>query len=240
MTEADITLIDELFAGRILSRKTVIIGNVLCLMPLVLMLVGLGLAGGAAYFGFAEDDVNGGMNPLSAGVSAFLVVIGIVIAAAAGYWGMRNVTKLANWYLRRVARREIKSRSDAIVDPDDPEALFVEIVPRRNWGKMMLETATDVGYLVVDERRREILFEGDEERMRIPGGAILSCKVEETIIGQGTTADMAYYFTIVRVQHGSGSRQLPFAYRGDLGQLGARTREQRALHLRKRIRAIME
>lgn len=45
MAFADVKPIDGMSAGRILSLKTVIIGNLLTLTPLLLMLAGLGLAG---------------------------------------------------------------------------------------------------------------------------------------------------------------------------------------------------
>jgi hypothetical protein len=235
MASADLKPVDALSAARILTRKTVLIGNVLTLTPALLMFAGLGLAGGAAYWAFPVDtpvDDSQLPNPIMGGV---LVVLGLLIAAAAAYWGLRNTTRLGNWYLRRLTRREIKSRPDGLVDPDDPEAVFVEVVPRENWTRLMLETASDVGFLLVDEGRREVRFEGDRERMRIPAAAILSCDVEETEIGEGTPGAMKYYFTVILAEHPAGVRELPFAYRGDLGQLGAQVREGRAVALRDRV-----
>jgi hypothetical protein len=102
---------------------------------------------------------------------------------------------------------------------------------------MMLDTATDVGFLLVDAAHREVLFEGDHERIRIPVGAILSCKVEQTIIGDPSLEGMKYYFTVIRARHASGPRELPFAYRGDLGTL-ARRPGTTAVALRDRIRGL--
>src|SRR5262249_20544202 len=151
----------------------------------------------------------------------------------------RNTTKIANSYLRRVARNQVRSRAERIVDPDDPNAVFVELVPRRNWSRLMLETATDVGYLVLDEGRREVLFEGDHERMRIPASTILSCETEHTLIGEGAPGSMKYFFTVLEVEDGSASRELPFSYRGDLGSLGASVRRERAVNLRNWIGDLM-
>jgi hypothetical protein len=235
MITVDVKPIDELSAGRILTLRSVIIGNVLTLTPVLLLFAGLGLAIGAAYLAFGEDVPDGGGHQLDPALGGLLIAIGLLVAAVSAYWGLRNTTKLGNWYLRRLARGEIKSRPDGIVDPDDPEAIFVEIVPRQNWNRLMLDTATDVGFLLVDESRREILFEGARERIRIPVGAILACEVEETVIGEGTSGAMKYYFTVIQAQHPSGIGELPFAYRGDLGQLGAGVRERRAAALRDRI-----
>jgi hypothetical protein len=234
-TTADVRPIDEPFAGRILTRTTVILGNALCLVPVVFMFAGLGLAGGAAYLAFDEDLGKGGEPPLDPALAWMLIAVGVVVAVASGYWGLRNSTLIGNWYLRRLARGEVLSRPDAIVDPDDPDAIFVELVPRKNWKKLMLETATDVGYLLVDEARKEVLFEGDNKRMRIPAGAIRECEVEETVIGEGTGGDMRHFFVVLVVRLESGEKDYPFAYRGDMGQLGADVRERRADALCERI-----
>jgi hypothetical protein len=238
MAAADVKPIDELFAGKILTRTNVILGNVLCLPPVLLLLAGFALAGGAAYRAFVEETP-GGAPALDPGMGALLIAVSVLAIAVSAYWGLRHPTGLADWFLRRVARSEIRSRPDGIVDPDDPEANFVEIVPRQNWKRLMLETATDIGFLAVDETRREVLFEGDRERIRIPVAAILSCEVEQTVIGEWTSSGIQYFLTVIRVQHPSGARELPFAYRGDMGQLGAEVRERRAAALRDRIWALI-
>jgi len=235
---ANIQPIDDMYAGRILSKKTVVIGNLLCLMPLLALFAGLGLAGGAGYLAFGGDGPDEPPT-ISAPVGYVLIGIGVLVAIIGGYWGLRNTTKLGNWYLRRLARSEVKSRPDEIVDPDHQEAVFVEIVPRQNWKRLMLETATDVGYLFIDEGRREVLFEGDRERMRIPAKSIADCKVEHTIIGEGTGGGMDYFFTVLQIQTDKGGLELPIAFRGDLGMLGAGIRQSRAEQLTERIRKLI-
>lgn len=200
------------------------------------MFAGLAFAGGAVYlFDPGGPDAQVGDQI----VTGIIVVIGLAIAGVSAYLGLRNTTKIANSYLRRVARNEVRSRAERIVDPDDPNVIFVELVPRRNWTRLMLETATDVGYLLLDEDRREVLFEGDRERMRIPASAILSCEAEHTLIGEGAPGSMKYYFTVLEVEDGSANRELPFSYRGDLGTLGVSVRRERAIRLRNRIWDLM-
>src|SRR4051812_23581072 len=46
----------------------------------------------------------------------------------------------SNLYLYHLAKRAIKKRPDASVKPDAPESVFVEIVPRSHWNRMMFET----------------------------------------------------------------------------------------------------
>src|SRR5262245_24012849 len=122
MTTADVTPIEEFSAGRILSTGTIIIGNLLTMVPLALMMTGIGIAGVAAMLTFAEQDVSDRWrHALPPTVGVPLIVFGVVMAALSAYWGLRNVTKLGNWYLRGLARRIIISRGDAIVDPDDAQ-----------------------------------------------------------------------------------------------------------------------
>lgn len=234
MASAEIKPIDEQYAGRILSSGNVVIGNLCCFAPVVSIFAGLGLMAASAYFLIPEGGPKDADETTQAILGGLLIFVGLIITGASAYWGLRNITKLGNWYIRRVARREIQSRPDAIVNPSDPEAIFVELVPRANWNRLMLETATDIGFLFVDESRREVLFEGDHEQMRIPESAILSCEVEEIFIG-GQPGGMKYYFTIIELE----DRELPFAYRGDMGQFGAEVRRQRARALRNRIWDLM-
>ncbi len=66
-------------------------------------------------------------------------------------------------YLRAVARSIIELRPEALFDPRDPESVCVEVVPRANWGKPMIQPATDMGMLKVDPFSSCLLFEGDRE-----------------------------------------------------------------------------
>src|SRR5207248_9419848 len=77
----------------------------------------------------------------------------------------------------------VRQRPSALVQPDDPDAVYVGIVPRENWGRVMLDTATDNGLLKIDPRRGELLFEGDQQRWRIPAASILSCELDQYALG---------------------------------------------------------
>src|SRR5262249_853269 len=52
------------------------------------------------------------------------------------------------------------------------------VVPRINWGKVMIENASDIGFLELNKKRRELIFEGDRERYWIPVESILEVKHE--------------------------------------------------------------
>ena len=101
-----------------------------------------------------------------------------------------------------LAQRESNAKNFLrLVKPGDSEALFVEIVPKLNWGKLSLETARDAGFLRVDKARREVLFEGDRERWRIPAAAITYCEMEFFVEGQGSHAARKVFYTVLRARH---------------------------------------
>jgi hypothetical protein len=102
----------------------------------------------------------------------------------------------------------------------------------------MLETATDVGFLKIDENRREILFEGDKERYRIPGPAMISCGVEPIVYGEGTSGRIIQYTTVLRAHVATGVWENPIGQRGDFGTLGAEKRHRLAEELRDKMLSI--
>ncbi len=96
-----------------------------------------------------------------------------------GFWFTQRFGNfLPAHYLRAVARSIIELRPEALFDPRDPEAVCVEVIPRANWSKPMIRTATDMGLLKVDSLARCLLFEGDHERWRIPAASLISAEVE--------------------------------------------------------------
>src|ERR1700730_16391160 len=75
-------------------------------------------------------------------------------------------------YVYNKTLAEFQNRPDSVVDLTNPDAILIEVVPRRNWGKLTLENAEDQGFLCVDTERRQLLFEGDKNRYRIPAEAV--------------------------------------------------------------------
>src|SRR5207249_4016943 len=67
--------------------------------------------------------------------------------------------------------------------PDDPECVFVAVVPRKNWTKLNLDDPSDRGFLLVDLQGQQVLFEGLRERYRIPAKALTSCEIETMDVG---------------------------------------------------------
>ncbi len=149
-----------------------------------------------------------------------------------------NPTYFSNRFLLRRTREEFSRRPKCLVDPNDPDALFSEIVPKLNWGRMMLETASDVGFLKVDAARQEILFEGDKERFRIPAEAITYCSLEFFVEGQGTHAAMKIYYVVLRANRPNEFWEVPLRERRGSGKFGARKRKKSAERLFASIQQI--
>jgi hypothetical protein len=93
----------------------------------------------------------------------------------------------ARCYLRWL-RERIERRADAVVKADDPEAFFVQIIPRENWTVTMGENASDMGLLRVDRARGELRYEGDLERWVIPADRVISFKLRTFVPPGGISA----------------------------------------------------
>ena len=150
-------------------------------------------------------------------LNIILLSIGFLLIIFSALVSMRDIK---NRWLRHVARREIKSRSDRLIDPDTPDTRFVEVVPKSNWSiKNMQENATDVGFLVIDHQNKIMLFEGDNERYRIPSKAIIKCEQDfysrsTTITKYGTRYEVRFYFVVVTMKVSEQSRvEVPFRIR---------------------------
>lgn len=238
MSFADIKPIPEHESPGILGTKTLIIGNLLTLAPALLFFGGVGLAAWDCHQ-FLLEELRPADNEPRLAAGGLLIGLGIPLAVIGALWAFRNTTWLANVYLKHYTRQVIGSRPEALVQPNDPEAVFVEIVPPENC-RLMLETATDVGFLKIDSERREVLFEGGLERMRIPAGAVHKCGVARTVFGPGTGSAVKYFFVRLAVRLPDETREIQFAPRGDFGQWGAGVREQRCRSLQERILKMAE
>ena len=236
---ADIRPVESPFNHKIMTVRSMIIRNLLILFISLLFFGGEASALLGLYRWLPDNPGANADNSEKIPLYIFMIALGVPLAVVGGFLGLRKPSCLATWYLRNQARRELRSRPNPIVDPEDPEAIFVEVVPRKNWGRMMLETATDVGFILVDPARQELRFEGDCETYRIPGGAILSCEVEEFTQGQGTAGSVSFYPTVIRANHASGTWEAPVLKRGDVGSSGNDQRLERAQDLCAKIRSII-
>jgi hypothetical protein len=234
---ASITDVPPRIAGKVLTRGATVMGNVLTLSSLLLVLAGLGLAAwGVITISFAFD-AHRPTSP-SAILGWAMVAVGAPLGAVSAFVGLRNPSVFGNRYLRRRTRAEFDLRHDRIVNPSDPAAVFIEVVPRVNWGRATLETATDVGYLLVDPRGGQVLFEGDNQRWRIPASSVLEVTAEPATAGQGTIGEVPHYMCVVRVGAPAAATELCFCPRQTGWRLSKDHRERVAMELARQIAAL--
>ena len=110
-------------------------------------------------------------------------------------------------FMLRQTRHAFELRPNPAVNMNDPDLFFVDIIPRINWGKQMMENATDIGFLQLDKTRRELRFEGDRERYWIPAESILEIKHEfwaESVQHQLQKAPSLNHVIVVRAMTASG------------------------------------
>jgi hypothetical protein len=185
----------------VLSKPAIVMCNVITLMVLVVLFGCIGIGVWGLYF---LDQ-----HRWDAGVT--LVAIGAIGTAISGFIGLRNPSLMSNRYLRARLNARLAMRPDRIITlVQADQSDFVEIVPRANWGKAMLETATDVGLLRIDERKREVHFEGDRERYRIPLAAIVDCHTEAAVT---PGSPVPYHMLVLNVRTREGVREIPIAPR---------------------------
>jgi hypothetical protein len=190
-------------SGRVLNSMNTWIAAGLTLAP-----IPMGLAGGIGGLVAAASLYD--KIPVAAGACA---IAGLTCGAASVFTIVAFQHFLANRYLRWVARQAFAGRVDLLVRPDDVETDFVDVIPRINWGAAMLEPATDMGFFKIDHTRRELLFEGDSKRYRIPFAAVTACQVEEYALGREKWEADLHFVTVLGFQTENGPRELPLAGR---------------------------
>ena len=217
-------------AGKIMTRKTVLIGNAFALFGLIGIFGGIGFLVWGGMTAFPDHPPEDGISPTTKEIGIALMILGGLLACSALVGMVTDTSFLGNRYLRKLLHREIARRTSVQVEPADPDALFVEIVPKLNWGKMMLENASDVGLLLLDRSKRELRFEGDNERWRIPASAITHCEVEEFVYRQGEGKTRRYY-VVLRANHRNGFWEAPVRERGGSGmRSGQQKKKARRLY----------
>ena len=232
---ADIQTVPPEFAGRVLTAKTKWICAGIAFGALFAMFAGIGLLAWGATIALPDAKSKRIATPTEKIVGTSMMVVGGLSFFGIGATFFVDPSWLSNRYLLGRVKTEFARRGSHLVAPTDPQATFVEIVPKINWGKLKLENASDVGLLRLDKERREILFEGDNEYCRVPVAAVTSCEVEVFVEGQGSHAATPIYYTVVRAQQPSGLWEAPIRKRGSTGKFAAKRRKRWAEELRAEI-----
>lgn len=226
---------------RVFTKTNTAIAICLSLFPLVTLLCGIGLLIAAWWFWPANlaDTTRVIVALTSLATGGVAALFGLVVTYV-------NVDYFNMQYCLAMARNEIAMRPGAIVDPRDPQSVFVDVVPRERWTDIVADKASDGGFLLVDESRRQLLFEGIKQRYRIPAAAILHCEAEPT---QPQAGRFALYATVVQAHAADGAGdggnalgvwEVPFMVRPtSFTRFSGAFRRQSCQELAERIRRLM-
>jgi hypothetical protein len=218
--------------NKVLTRGMIWKGNIFAFAGLFSFLGGFGFV---AWGAFILDKAASGSAAQIAGIALCslggLMVLTVLVAMFV------DTSFGGNRMLRNAFRSELARRSSLFVEPTDPDAVFIEIVPKLNWGKMMLDNASDIGLFVVDKSRKELRFEGDKERWRIPAASITGCQIEYFVHGQGAGAQKLYY-VVLRATRKEGFWEAPIRERRGSGLLSSK-RKKAAKQLAAKIEEIL-
>jgi hypothetical protein len=231
---ARIEAVDPLYAGTVLTRRNAVIQTII---GVVSIFGGFGLA-------FAPAGVLYSLEPKPPDW-VFGVAVGWLFACLVLnlFWILCFPTYLTSKFMLRQTRSAFEYRPDPAVDLKNPELIFVDIVPRINWGKQMMENATDMGFLELKKSRRELIFEGDRERYWIPVESILEIKHEfwaEAIQHQLQASPTLHHHIVVRAMTAEGPWETWFSLRqNSFRMLTAKRRLADAQELESKIRELM-
>lgn len=190
--------------GLIYTHATKIIN----LLMVLAFPVGIALGVGMVFWGVSIIRNSGGAsNGVSLVLGGGLCLAGAVTAVVVSAIGLQNPSAVVNRILCRKFRRAIERRPDRWVDTG-PDIVLVEYTPRDRWVSVALDTAADVGFLRYDPLKKEIRFEGDHERWRIPVASIVECREEKLHL-----QNIAISFLVLQIVLPEGRRELPLSLR---------------------------
>lgn len=235
---ASVRAIEPEYAGQIMSKRNLAIGQLLTLIPIFIQLPSCVLTIAAFISLFPGENDPKLFSHVPKQQLHQMLDIGLGLMIVSSIWGLGFSSRLRVKYLQAVAKREIKRRLDAIVQPD-AQSQFVRIIPRENWNRAMFKEEKDCGLLLVDPVRREIRFEGDNERYCIPADALLSCDVGKSVFTSAAKPTAPGYFMVVlRAQTNSGIWEAPVAPWISTSIFNSNSRKRAAEALQAKIKAL--
>lgn len=192
----------------VFTKWNIFMVSMLVLIPAIALLSGLGLVAVGVMLLLPKLDPSSAFDFLAnipPNLGWPIGVAGLALVGYGIYASVRRTTSARDRYFYRKTLQIVQHRSRLAFDPEGDKAMFVELVPRERWQKLMLETATDFGFLCIDERRRKIDFEGDHRRITIPMQA-LSLLTAYALPGQ-----VLHVVVIIVVNDGETEMELPFS-----------------------------
>ena len=225
-------------AARILSKGHRTVSLLLGFIPVYFTLAGLALMGISFPVVLKDTSFRPPIFlPEHQALEVFIAGGFITLASIALVSTLPNIGEV---YLRRIARSAIRRRPGIIVNPDAKDSLFVDVVPRSNWNPFKLEKASDTGFLAVDLERREVRFEGDLQRYRIPAESMCSCTLEKYVAmkNAGPRAT-GYWLVVIRAYNAKGVWESPFVIRCLKGGSQTKTPPNATKDLHARISSLL-
>jgi hypothetical protein len=235
---ADIRPVEAEFAGKILTKGRVATNySIRAVLP-ICHLAGIGMIACVFPTVFPNDGARS-LLELPVSEARLVFAIGAAIFVVTAFCGLLFPKLLSGSYLYFTVKRQIARRQSAIVRPGGG-SVYVDIIPRENWNRLMWENAADIGFLRVDTARREILFEGDNQRCRIPAVAVLSCELEKSLYTAAARPDSpGLWVVVIRASTPDGVWEAPVMPRLFKRRVTPKRRLQVAQDLRKAIQAIL-
>jgi hypothetical protein len=236
---ADIRPIEAGSEGRILSKGNITMVYLIALATTAIQFAGVALFVCAMMTLFPSETNPKPFQNLPKPEVEIIMVVGAVLAVVTTFFGLVCPNRLSGAYLLAKAKHILRNRRDAIVQPEQ-DSLWVDIIPRTNWNRLMLENATDAGFIRVDTARREILFEGDRERYRVPADAVISCELAWMGYAQnGNPKASRFCLVVLRANGPNGLWEAPIMPRIYKHRAGRSTRTKAAEALQSKIREIL-
>jgi len=181
---AEVTPVPEPFRQRVRGPGYKAKVNLIELHPLVCFFGGIALAA-LGVWQLAEANWP---------IGAALLAAGVPIAIWGVYVALCCTSATSNRWIEHRLRYEIGQRNDSLIDPHDPESIYVSLIPREHFRRVRWTYASDLLLLKIDAARRQVLLEGDSDRYRIPADAIARCDIRPF-----TIIDPAKQFWTVRL-----------------------------------------
>lgn len=205
---------------RLLSTSQAVIRDTIGVGPIVLALIGAIAVGVFLFLNWSDTSILGRClyigGALGAIVLAFvyLVMVGQFLGAAYGIG---------------LARRNLRTRPNAIVGGTGEDLIAIEIFNRESWTSVFAMSA-DYGFLKIDRQQSRLLFEGKKFRWSLPITALTGCRIEESIVGsEGDTAAERRYYVVIEAAKGDEHWEAGMIYtRTEMGSDTAESRYKRA------------
>ena len=206
--------------GPLLGPGQIAVQVFIALGPLLTALIGAIVVGVVLFRNWAVLSV---LDKSLYGGCAFIAVV------AALYYLVLIGQFIAAGYGIRAARDRLQTRPNAIFGGMEDDLVTVEIFDRESW-TATISKSSDYGFLQIDRQQARLLFEGNKFRWTLPASALITCRIEESIVGSEADANAEKrYYVVIESNNGSEVWEAGMVYtRTELGNDTPESRYKRA------------